>query len=1335
MQFDTPAAGQHTITFRNGVKYIFQGPSDIKSVAGRTATLYQVKDPYGNQLTFSYTGSNLTGITDNVGAGRTVTIGYSGSLISAVSDWSGRSWSYGYDANGNLQSMTTPSPLSKTTTYTYHPGTHNLNEVILPDTRSGQQVKTAFKYYRNGKTFNYGNNLGNTETLDYDLYRKSTRVTDPRGFIREYEYDTNGLLTKLTEPDHAILQFENGTDGLRFKKYDGLGYATTYSYRNDHAVTGASDTFGNVTRETDPLTNTLQYSYGIYDQMATVKDKNGNIRIMAYYATTNPAIDAVQGKLQNVILNSLDGTVNVLLQSYTYYPNGTLKQLTEQIDPANSTKKRITTYYYDSTGLNLTSSITTGSGDSLQTDYTYDTLGRKKTATIWRRTSATDATLIPLTTAYDYDSLDRVIKVIDTLGNYLETIYDGNGKVYQVKGSFKKPDATFDTRIISTRQYDAADRLISEKDIYNNETLYAYDEAGNLIKTTDPNGHITLFEYDAMNRRTAIIDANGHRNEAVFDLAGRAIKDTNALGKSISTAYDVLGRPTTITDPLGYQTTIAYDANGNVTRMTDANANAGLQPKNSYNATLYKEYDELSRVKREVDALNGVTAYTYDLLGNITSITDAEVHTTYFDYDDLGRLSQVRDPLIETPTDKVIGFTYDEAGNVLTKTKRSGAHTVYTYDILNRMTAAQYTSAAGTSTETVIYDIYGNKQSVSNPAVTYSYEYDLRNRITKKTDSRVNKSLAYTYDKAGNVLTKTTYDGSITDYRYDSANKLVSLRNPDFLEVSYQYDGAGRLLNRILSNGAKTGYTWYDNGRLQTLTNTSANGTIINSATYTRDRLGNVTGQSDAGGATGFTYDALYRLTSAAYPGTANNQSFTYDKVGNRKTSNRAGATLAFLHDAGNRLKEIRQDSITGALLNSFDFDDDGNMVTKHDSAATVIQSFTLDPKGRTKTITTAGATRVTELDYDPFDYRIFKDDSHGNNLYLLEGEHLEGISSGGQWQAKYLRGAVIDEVVNGYQYDTNGTWTNYTFHHDALQSVTGLTAHEGSILETRQYGPFGETIATTGSSNNTLRYTGREADTDSGLFYYRARYMDPTTGRFISEDPKGFEAGVNFYSYAESNPINANDPFGLEVSLNLFPKNERIYDLAQKVNPIPGVFTVGVHSSPVRWEQPNGDLVKAKDAAQSLAQEIINSGKWEQGMPILILGCYSGACPSDAANPLKAQQYGNYLPLAQQVSNILQTPTGGATAYAWYQNDGSLPKVAPDKNGVDWSLYQPGVKLQPDYSNQQGYAWYAPGGNTAASFQATTGTGDPGAAFAAGGYVIYPNKANTNMIQRVYTK
>jgi len=63
----------------------------------------------------------------------------------------------------------------------------------------------------------------------YDLYRKITRVTDPRGFIRQYEYNADGLMTKLTEPDGGMLRFDNSADLLRYRKTDALNYATTYS--------------------------------------------------------------------------------------------------------------------------------------------------------------------------------------------------------------------------------------------------------------------------------------------------------------------------------------------------------------------------------------------------------------------------------------------------------------------------------------------------------------------------------------------------------------------------------------------------------------------------------------------------------------------------------------------------------------------------------------------------------------------------------------------------------------------------------------------------------------------------------------------------------------------------------------------------------------------------------------------------------------------------------------------------------------------------------------------------------------------------------------------------
>jgi RHS repeat-associated protein len=70
--------------------------------------------------------------------------------------------------------------------------------------------------------------------------------------------------------------------------------------------------------------------------------------------------------------------------------------------------------------------------------------------------------------------------------------------------------------------------------------------------------------------------------------------------------------------------------------------------------------------------------------------------------------------------------------------------------------------------------------------------------------------------------------------------------------------------------------------------------------------------------------------------------------------------------------------------------------------------------------------------------------------------------------------------------------------------------------------------MATTGSLVNSFRYTGREWDAETSLYYYRARYYDAAAGRFSSEDRIQFSGGINFYRYVANSPTNLFDPFGL---------------------------------------------------------------------------------------------------------------------------------------------------------------------------------------------------------------
>ncbi len=106
---------------------------------------------------------------------------------------------------------------------------------------------------------------------------------------------------------------------------------------------------------------------------------------------------------------------------------------------------------------------------------------------------------------------------------------------------------------------------------------------------------------------------------------------------------------------------------------------------------------------------------------------------------------------------------------------------------------------------------------------------------------------------------------------------------------------------------------------------------------------------------------------------------------------------------------------------------------------------------------------------------------------------------------------------------------TTSFYEADGLGSITSLTNSSGSIAQSYTFDSFGNQTASSGSLTNTFRYTAREFDAETSLYYYRARYYDPSVGRFVSEDPTAFETGVNWYSYVADNPVRFVDPLGLQ--------------------------------------------------------------------------------------------------------------------------------------------------------------------------------------------------------------
>ena len=125
-----------------------------------------------------------------------------------------------------------------------------------------------------------------------------------------------------------------------------------------------------------------------------------------------------------------------------------------------------------------------------------------------------------------------------------------------------------------------------------------------------------------------------------------------------------------------------------------------------------------------------------------------------------------------------------------------------------------------------------------------------------------------------------------------------------------------------------------------------------------------------------------------------------------------------------------------------------------------------------------------------------------------------------------------IDEVFA--RTDAGGAFTPLK---DALGSTVALVDSSGNIQTTYAYDPFGNTTVLGAVNTNLSQYTGRENE-GNGLYFYRARYYSPLTGRFINQDPMEFlGSGPNLYAYAGNSPTNFADPSGLQMRQKVFWK------------------------------------------------------------------------------------------------------------------------------------------------------------------------------------------------------
>ena len=838
-------------------------------------------------------------------------------------------------------------------------------------------------------------------------------------------------------------------------------------------------------------------------------------------------------------LTSIDA-MGITAMTVAYDSKGNTTSTTDamgnSIDYSYDTKGRLTSVAdeigsymnmtYDSNGNVI--SATNGAGTTAQ--FTYDADGNCTAKTL---TYTSDGVQKTVTEQYFYDNSGNLVKIIDSDGNVTTTEYNSMGKVssatdekgrktvydYDNFGNLVKisyPDGTTEAFTYDregnnltatdrlgrtvTMTYDKVGNLLSKTYPNGAQVTYSYDNNYNLVSETSASGATTYYEYDKIGRNTAITDALGNRTSFAYNSKSQLESMTDAKGNVYTYSYDDNGNRIKTTYPDGSSVSSVYDARGRVTSQTDQH---GYKTKYAY--------DGGDRLTSVTDALGNVTRYTYDEVGNLTSVTDANGNTTRYTYDDFGRVIKTTNALGNTSE-----VTYDESGNVLTSTDFGGNLTTYTYDSLDRVSSK--TTPDGTVSYTYTAD--GKKSTVTDSTGTTSFTYNSMDGLTR-VDYPDGNYVSYKYDKS-NRLTKVSTAFGDTSYQYDTLDRITRVIDRNGYATVYEYDANGNRTAVKYANGLTVSYEYDKLNRLICEETIDSDSNVVVKYVYTLGASGERIKVEELDRTVEYTYDELYRLTSETITKgkTKTTYAYEYDNVSNRTLKNVDGVDTVYTYNELNQL--VSENDIT------YEYDLNGNVVRMTSPTKSALYVYNAENQLVRATVQSGNNVSVEEYEYDYAGNRTVKKSEGDYTRYLndISGSltHvLVELNADGTVKCYYTLGTEIvsqerNEKVSYYLTDGHG-------------SVRQLADTNGKVTDRYVYDAWGNLISSTGNTENSYLYCGEQFDSMTGLYYLRARYMDTSTGRFISMDTyQGtlFEpVTLHKYLYANANPVMNSDPSG----------------------------------------------------------------------------------------------------------------------------------------------------------------------------------------------------------------
>jgi RHS repeat-associated protein len=724
--------------------------------------------------------------------------------------------------------------------------------------------------------------------------------------------------------------------------------------------------------------------------------------------------------------------------------------------------------------------------------------------------------------------------------------------------------------------------------------VFHYEPVGRLIRTDFPDGSFATVEFDAwmkksFDRNDNVLASNWYaarkggalgaaeqtaaQNTAIHDSTPQ-VEHFDSLGRAIYTIDDnkFVDRTANAVREEFYHTLDSLDIGGNRLSVRDERGNLVMQ----------YVYDMLNRAAVATSMDAGQRYFLPDTKGLALYHWDAKKNRFHAVYDELRRRIE-REVL--TSTGATILYEKSVYGTDPTKNQ-------------NGRIAALYDQSGLVTSD--LYDFKGNPLSSTRTfTVDYKDDIDWSNPGAFPLNLQTYTTLA-SFDALNRVVTSTTPDTSVVTISYNESGLLngvdAALRgaaSQSFI-LKITHDEKLRRQRVAFANGAVTTYS-YDAITFRVrriLTVRAADNATLQDLNYTYDPIGNITQIRDAAQQTiyfnnqivspqnDFVYDALYRIVSATgrehigqnkpvsefdevrtnlpHPadGTAMQrylQQYDYDGVGN---------LLAMVHSSGigpftnqwtrrftpSAISNQLISSQVGAASESYFYDVHGN-VTAMPGMPTLNWDF--DDQFRSVDL---GGGGTAYYSYDSRGNRTRKIVERRNGmseqrLYLDSFEKYTEIQGGNtrlERETLHItdgagRLAIIDSRTAGDD-RTPAELIRYQCSNHLGSAILELD-DAAKIISYEEYYPFGSTSFQSVDSNREVparryRYTGKERDEESGLYYHGARYYAPWLGRWTASDPKGLEAGINRYAYVHNRPTHGADPGGTDDQPGWFGRN-----------------------------------------------------------------------------------------------------------------------------------------------------------------------------------------------------